>query len=150
MPRCPESIAERMSRSERITGHSLPRVYRNPTSIWLYPLSYPRHVDREFCWLKSGNATVKGEHALQCPLITCRSCVSRIFRSSPLCRCSSMVELLLPKQAARVRFPSSAPFQQASGHEVVAKGLSLYSGASFTPPCPCCAAPAEPQHQQPR
>ena len=25
------------------------------------------------------------------------------------CRCSSMVELLLPKQAARVRFPSSAP-----------------------------------------
>src|SRR5690606_3826624 len=30
-------------------------------------------------------------------------------RGGTACRCSSMVELLLPKQTARVRFPSSAP-----------------------------------------
>lgn len=33
-----------------------------------------------------------------------------------VCRCSSMVELLLPKQTARVRFPSSAQSRKPPGH----------------------------------
>ena len=46
------------------------------------------------------------------------------------CRCSSMVELLLPKQAARVRFPSSAPIERHSGYKDFRPGRGV-SGVAF-------------------
>ncbi len=55
------------------------------------------------------------------------------------CGCSSMAELLLPKQIARVRFPSPAPKFQNSDNDLTV--WSRFSGIKATFRSPKCSRP---------